>query len=77
MNRKLSNEQKALLLQAVVGKIKKPQAAERVYGVLDDDSRIKTIGSKSILYSKSSGVTSAIATTVPLLLLSDSTPKLG
>jgi len=57
------------------GKIKKPQAAERVYGVLDYDSRIKTTGSKSILYSKSSGVTSAIATTVPVLLLSDSRPK--
>jgi hypothetical protein len=59
-----------------VEKIKKPQAAERVYVVLDYDSRIKTIGSKSILYSKSSGVKPAMATTVPVLLLSDSRPKL-
>jgi len=51
MNRKWSNEQKVLQLQAVVEKIKKSQAAERVSGVLDNDSRIKTLGSKSILYS--------------------------
>jgi hypothetical protein len=64
-------------LQAVVEKIKKSQAAELVNEVLDYDSRIKTIGSKNILYSKSSDVTSAIATRVPVLLLSNSRPKLG
>jgi len=44
-------------LKAAVEKIKNSQAAERVYGVLDYESLIKTIGSKSILYSKSSDVT--------------------
>lgn len=64
-------------MQAVVEKIKKAQAAERVCGVLDYNSRIKTIGSKSILYSKSSDVTLAIVTRVPVLLLSYSRPILG